>query len=140
MYRAPLAWKSVLVIPKNFVGAPSIAYWTTGTVQRDFIELIGKSPLCTPAAHPLESLSQRLSDRFSLGFPGQFGEGAGEFLGLLVSDVQRHEITGVDQLLHATTKGSESVSERSDPGVAEAPFTAVTRVRISLGTPFKSIG
>src|SRR5579863_9127288 len=104
MYRAPSAWKSVLVIAEDLVGAAPIAHRTSGAMQRDFVELVSKSPLRARAAHPLKPLSQRLRDRFSLGLAGQFGQCTCELLGLLVPDVQRHGSPRVDQLLHVITQ------------------------------------
>jgi len=61
-------------------------------MQSDLIEIVSQAPPFAAAPYTLEPLSQGPCDGFGLGLASEFGECPSELIGLLVSNVQWHEI------------------------------------------------
>src|SRR5579859_4287761 len=92
-YRSPLAWNSMLIVAKDFVGAARILHRKSRAMLGDTIQFVGKSALRARSADALDALAQRLSHGLGFGLAGQLGERAGKLFRLFVADVERHEIT-----------------------------------------------
>ena len=74
--------------------------------MHDFLLFAGA--FLASAVEMVEALTQRLSDRLSLGLPGEFGESAGKFLGLLITNIERH---GITTCRHQSTQYQSTLSQ-----------------------------